>query len=121
MKRIVSLSISLLACALLFGATLSLAACHNGSSSKEQGEHEAIVVGTVVDAATGKSVANVRVEGPGGHKTSTDDSGRFRLEGLEIGATGEVKATAPDGRTASVTLRRLSDKRLEIVLHLKRP
>lgn len=120
MKRIESLRAAVLAAAVLAGGPCFLAACHNGSSGHEQGEHEAVVVGTVVDAATGKPVANARIEGPGGHKTSSDDSGRFRLEGLEVGATGEVKATAQDGRTASVTLRRLSDKKLEIVLSVKR-
>jgi hypothetical protein len=96
-------------------------ACHNGTTSGEGGDHSAVIVGTVVDAATGKSVANAKVEGPGGRKTSSDDNGRFRFEGLEIGTTGEVKASTSDGRTATVPLRRLSDKKLEIVLSVKRP
>jgi hypothetical protein len=123
MKRIVTVTAAapvLLVCALLVCASWLLPACHNDSSNGQR-EHGAVIVGTVVDAATGKSVADVTVEGPGGRKTRSDDSGRFRLEGLEIGATGEVKATASDGRTASVPLRRLSDKKLEVVLYLKRP
>jgi hypothetical protein len=114
MKRIVTLVI-------LLCATWLVSACHNGTSSGEGGDRSAVIVGTVVDAATGKSVANAKVEGPGGRKTTSDDAGRFRLEGFEIGTTGEVKASVSDGRSASVVLQRLSEKKLEIVLHLKRP
>ncbi len=113
MKRIVTLVV-------LLCATWLVPACHNGTTNGEGGDHSAVIVGTVVDAATGKSVANARVEGPGGRKTTSDDGGRFRFEGLEIGTTGDVKASVSDGRTATVPLRRLSEKKLEIVLYLKR-
>jgi hypothetical protein len=114
MKHIVTLVV-------LVCATWLVSACHNGASNGEGSDHSAVIVGTVVDAATGKSVANARVEAPGGRKTTSDDTGRFRIEGLEMGTTGDVKASTSDGRTASVPLRRLSDKKLEIVLYLKRP
>jgi len=104
---------------ILLGAGTFLPACHNASSNTNATEHSAVVTGTVVEAATGKSVAGARIEGPGGRRTRSDDRGRFQLDGLEVGTTGEVKATGPDGRTASVTLRRLSAQKLEIVLALK--
>jgi hypothetical protein len=112
---------TLLLVALLLVAGPILPACHNATSNDGASEHGAVVVGTVVDASTGKSVANARIEGPGGRKARSDDRGRFQLEGLEVGTTGEVKATGPDGRTASVQLRRLAAQKLEVVLYLKQP
>lgn len=81
-------------------------------------DSRARIVGTVIDAATGAPVANVKVEGPEGRKARSDAQGRFELEDLEVGTQGEVKATADDGRKARITLRRLAPGRLEVVLQL---
>jgi hypothetical protein len=98
------------------------------SSCGSDGSHEgrggsanattAIVVGTVVDAATGAPVADVKVEGPNDRSTRTDFHGRFELKNLEVGTQGEVKATAEDGRKGRIALRPLAAGRLEVVLHL---
>jgi hypothetical protein len=100
---------------------VALLSCCTDSRSGKHGDGNAVIVGTVVDAANGKPVADARVEGPGGRSTRSDERGRFELTGFSIGTTGEVKASTSDGRAATVTLRRLSAERLEIVLHLKRP
>ncbi|MDZ4774857.1 MAG: hypothetical protein SGI72_17170 [Planctomycetota bacterium] len=76
------------------------------------------IVGTVIDAATGEAVANVRVEGPRQKSTRSDARGRFVFDDLEIGTEGEVSASTDDGRKARIALRRLAPGRLEIVLQL---
>jgi len=104
-------------------ATLAL-----GTSCGSDGSHDghggsanattATVVGTVIDAATGAPVADVKVEGPNDHTARTDSRGRFELKNLEVGTQGEVKAVADDGRKGRVALRPLAPGRLEVVLHL---
>ena len=79
----------------------------------------AVVSGTTVDAATGEPLAGVEVTGPGGVSAVSDVRGRFRLEGLSEGASGEVVARAADGRMGSLTLRPLANARLEVVLYLR--
>jgi len=79
----------------------------------------AVVSGTTVDAATGEPLAGVEVTGPGGGSAVSDVRGRFRLEGLSEGASGEVVARAADGRMGSLTLRPLANARLEVVLYLR--
>jgi hypothetical protein len=93
----------------------------NGSHGARGGsanETTAYVVGTVIDAATGVPVANVKVEGPNGRSTRSDAHGRFEFKNLEVGMEGEIKAATDDGRAARVPLRRLAPGRLEIVLQL---
>ncbi|HVS09517.1 MAG TPA: carboxypeptidase regulatory-like domain-containing protein [Planctomycetota bacterium] len=79
----------------------------------------AVVSGTTIDAATGEPLAGVEVTGPGEVSAVSDARGRFRLEGLPVGASGEVVARTHDGRTGSLTLRPLANARLEVVLHLR--
>ena len=79
----------------------------------------AVVSGTTVDAATGEPLPGVEVSGPGGVSAVSDARGRFRLEALPVGASGEVVARTHDGRTGSLTLRPLANARLEVVLHLR--
>jgi hypothetical protein len=90
----------------------------NGSSDGRKADKSARIVGTVVDAATGSPVADVKVEGPNESSARTDSNGRFELKNLEVGASGEVKARLDDGRKGSVALRPLASGRLEIVLHV---
>jgi hypothetical protein len=109
------LSIRVAACLLLALAC----ACACSRRDARAGE-EALVVGTVLDAATGAPLAGVRVEGPNGTSAVSESDGRFELEGLHAGDRGEVVAKTDDGRTGSVTLRALSKGRLEVVVHLHR-
>jgi hypothetical protein len=81
---------------------------------------EASVAGTVLDAATGEPVPNVKVEGPRDTSSRSDAKGRFRLKGLQPGDQGEVKAETSDGRRARLVLRKLAAGELEVVLHLAR-
>jgi hypothetical protein len=81
---------------------------------------EASVAGTVLDAATGEPVANVKVEGPRDTSARSDAKGRFRLKGLHAGDQGEVRAETSDGRRARLQLRKLAAGELEVVLHLAR-
>jgi hypothetical protein len=105
----------------LFTSALLLlgGACACSGRSSRPGA-EAIVAGTVLDAASGAAVAEVPLEGPqGAHATSGRD-GRFEMSGLREGDSGEVRARASDGRTGSVTLRPLRPGRLEVVVNLYR-
>ena len=89
-------------------------ATHSGSAK----DGRARVVGTVVDAASGDVLANVKVDGPNGRSTRSDAHGRFEFTDLEIGTEGELTAATDDGRKARVPLRRLAVGRLEVVLQM---
>ena len=98
---------------------LALGACGTGRSGTRPGE--SIVVGTIVDAATGEPLSGVRVEGPGGAHATSGRDGRFELRGLSPGDQGDVTARLPDGRSGRASLRPLEAGPLEVVLHLSRP
>ncbi len=109
--------------ALTLAAALVLAlacACACSGRSNRPGP-AAIVVGTVLDAATGSAVADVRLEGPQGARALSGPDGRFEMGGLRAGDVGEIVARAGDGRGGSVTLQPLPAGRLEVVVHLRRP
>lgn len=90
----------------------------HGRSAPAAGAAE--VAGSVVDAATGDPVAGARIDGPRGRTARSDARGRFLLADLGVGTEGEIRATASDGRAASVRLRALQAGRLEVVLQLTR-
>ncbi len=77
-----------------------------------------VVVGTVIEAASGAPVAGATILGPDGSETVTDEAGRFRLKGLPPGASGDLKASA-GLLEGSVRLRPLTGGRLEVVLHVR--
>ena len=104
--------------ALLLGL-VSICACACSGDKDRPGE-EATVVGTVIDAATGKAAPGIKLEGPAGCSATSDDTGRFEMEGLRAGDSGELVAKAPDGRRGVVTLRPLAPGRLEVVVQLYR-
>lgn len=108
----------ILAAALLVLSVLFASCGTNGSHDGHPADTSARIVGTVVDAATGTPVANVKVEGPNDRSTRSDSQGRFEFKDLEVGTRGEVKAALDDGRKGSVALRPLASGSLEIVLHL---
>ena len=81
----------------------------------------ASVTGTVVDADTRAPVAGASVAAPGGARAKTDARGRFRLDGLAPGLSGELVASGPEGGEARLPLRPLRTGTLEVVLHLRRP
>ncbi len=78
-----------------------------------------VVVGTVLEAASGQPVAGATVTGPNGATAETDADGRFRLKGLSAGDGGTLKAVGPAGLEGQVKLRPLAGGRLEVVLHLR--
>jgi hypothetical protein len=94
-------------------------ACACGRRDARAGE-SAVVVGTVLDAATGTPLSGVRLEGPNGTSATSERDGRFELEGLHAGDRGELVARTDDGRRGSVTLRPLAKGRIEVVVHLYR-
>jgi hypothetical protein len=79
----------------------------------------AAVTGTAMDASTREPVAEVEVVGPGGVRSLSDAAGRFRLDGLSTGDSGEVVGRASDGRLGSVVLLPLAAGEREIVLYLR--
>jgi hypothetical protein len=77
----------------------------------------AVVVGTVIDAATGRPSPGAVVTGPGGAEAVSDASGRFRIKGMAPGTQGELRAVA-GARSGSVRLRPLAGGVLEVVVYL---
>jgi len=109
------------ALALAVALLLALAcACACSGRSNRPGP-EAIVVGSVLDAATGAPVKDVRLEGPQGARAVSGGDGRFEMGGLRAGDEGELVARAGDGRGGSLTLQPLPAGRLEVVVYLRRP
>jgi hypothetical protein len=94
-------------------------ACACSGRSARRGA-EAVVAGTILDAATGAPVPDIRVEGPQGACAISGRDGRFEMAGLRAGDEGEILARAGDGRRGGVTLRPLAPGRLEVVLQLYR-
>ncbi|MEY2745666.1 MAG: CarboxypepD reg-like domain [Planctomycetota bacterium] len=80
-----------------------------------------IVQGSVVDARDGAPLAGARVDYVGaareGVGATTDEEGRFSLEGLPAGATGQLRATL-EGRESAIELQALRAGHLNVVLHL---
>jgi len=79
----------------------------------------AIVRGTAVDASSGRPLAGVRIEGPGGLVDTSDPDGRFELAGLPLGVSGELVARTDDGRTGRNKLRPLTAGALEVVVFVR--
>lgn len=80
---------------------------------------QALVRGTTIEAASGRPLAGVLVEGPGAARATSDRQGRFELRGLPVGVGGELVATAPDGRTGRNVLRQLRAGALEVVVFVR--
>lgn len=76
------------------------------------------IVGTTVDAATGRPIA-ATVVAPDGTRATSGESGRFRMR-LPLGMEGELTAETEDGRRGAVALRPLVGGELEVVLYLRR-
>lgn len=99
---------------------LALACACACSGEKSRSGEEAVVVGSVIDAATGQPASGIPLEGPEGARATSDERGRFEMGGLRAGDAGEIVAKAPDGRRGGVTLRPLAPGRLEVVVQLYR-
>ncbi len=80
-----------------------------------------VLVGTTVDAATGKPLAKVTVTLPDGTSAVSDAGGRFELRGMAPGLSGELVALHPSGLEGKNRLLPLGPGRLEVVVRLARP
>lgn len=80
-----------------------------------------VLVGTAVDAATGRALSGVTVTLPDGTTGLSDETGRFELRGMPIGLAGVLKATHKSGLVGENRLLPLASGRLEIVVRLARP
>lgn len=80
----------------------------------------ALVVGTVLDAATGEPLGGVRVRGPHGTSAVSARDGRFELRGLHEGDSGELQAELSGGATHRQVLRTLAPGPIEVVIHVRR-
>ena len=90
-----------------------------GPAAPPRARGPARVVGTALEAATGRPIRGARIEGPGGVLAESDAEGRFELRGLELGAVGVLRATAPGGLEGENPLRALQTERLEVVIYLR--
>lgn len=121
--------------ALALVLALALAAC--GSSRGEDGPDPsagtglaagthggaaaapATVRGTVLDASSGRPLAGVLVQGPGGTQSTSDREGHFELQRVPVGVDGEILATTGDGRWGKNRLRTVREGVLEVVLFVR--
>ena len=78
-----------------------------------------VVVGTAIEASTGRPLEGALIEGPGGVQTRTDAHGRFVWRGIPAGVEGKIRASTEGGLTAANRLRPLKGGELEVVLHLR--
>ena len=78
-----------------------------------------VVLGTTLDARTGKPLANALVRGPNGVEARSDERGRFVLRGLALGAAGDLVATTESGLSGRNRLRTLTGGPLEVVVYLR--
>ena len=96
---------------------IACACCAKRGASSAAGARDAapVVVGTVIDAATGEPVSGARVEGPEKKHAKTGRDGRFEITGL-------LTVKLDDGRVGHVHLRHLvPGPPLEVVLQVSRP
>ena len=109
-------------------ASLALAACHNPASTPGAAAYGGapavagpgpIVIGTAIDASTGKPLEGVLVRAPGGVEAKSDARGRFLLRDLALGAEGELVGTTKGGLEGRNVLRPLAPGPLEVVLYLR--
>jgi hypothetical protein len=111
----------------LSGLLLIACACRKSGSSASgapdaSGTAAPVVVGTVIDAATGEPVSGARVEAPDKKHAKTNRDGRFEITDLTAGTEGDLTVKLDDGRAGHVHLRRLvRGPPLEVVLQVSRP
>ncbi|HVS17192.1 MAG TPA: carboxypeptidase-like regulatory domain-containing protein [Planctomycetota bacterium] len=111
--------------ALVAVLALCLTACADSgepaADAQRNAPRTASVLGTVVDVATRAPVAGASVTAPGGTRARTDAAGRFRIDGLPPGLSGELVAGGPEGGEGRLLLRPLRPGPLEVVVHLRSP
>jgi len=118
------LTLALFLCSLAFGCGTATRAqdTDNAASARSLAPvgqaGPPLVVGTTIDAATGRPIA-ASLTAPDGTRATSDAEGRFRLR-LPLGTEGELVAETEDGRRGRVALRPLVGGELEVVLHLRR-
>jgi len=100
----------------LLGALLGAAGCGRADGGEPDGHGGTLVVGTVLEAATGEPLAGVQITGPGAARAVSDARGRFSLT---VEGPGTLQAEGRDGLRASNPLQSLHGDRLEVVLHLR--
>lgn len=86
----------------------------------EASSGSAEVLGTVLDARTGRPVEGAWIELGDGTRTASDANGRFRLRGLAPGTQGELIAHSDtEGLVGRNLLRPLAPGALEVVVFLR--
>ncbi len=127
MKSIVSIQKTRRRAALACVASL-FAACGTSPQAKEPEAEahasvaavgRAAVVGTALDAATGKPIQGAVIVGFDAPSITTDAAGRFELRGLPVGAAGVVRATTEAGLVGENRIRPLNSGELEVVIYLR--
>ncbi len=89
----------------------------SGSLQKDR-ETRILVVGHVMDRATGNPIGGARIEAPGGRTAVSDARGYFEIAGFSEGEQGSLKAFLGKERMVETQLRPLRPGKLEVVLHL---
>jgi hypothetical protein len=79
-----------------------------------------VLVGTTIDASTGRPLGGVTLTLPDGTTGASDANGRFQLTGMEPGLSGELVARHESGLEGRNRLLPLAGGRLEVVVRLRR-
>jgi hypothetical protein len=77
------------------------------------------ILGTTVDARTGQPLARVRLTFGEGEEVLSDARGRFEIEDLEAGASGDLLARTDDGRSGRNRIQPLAGGPLEVVVYVR--
>jgi hypothetical protein len=78
-----------------------------------------VVVGTVIEASTGKALEGVLVTAPNGLQVLSAAQGRFVIEGLGLGEECFLEALTESGLRGRIPLRPLASGELEVVLFVR--
>jgi len=105
---------------------LGVSGCGTGLKAEEtegdaadRAASPAVLLGTVIEAGSGKPVAGAWIEAPSGERAETDENGRFRLQGVPLGTEGFLQAGTEGGLIGKNLLRPVTSGELEIVIYLR--
>ncbi len=93
--------------------------CGSETQAKDPDAAPVRITGFTLEVATGEPLAGVVIEGPRELRASSDEAGRFSLSGLEVGESGVLRASHPEGWSGELRFSELEAGNREVVFHLR--